>query len=566
MIRFGYCLLLLIGIAPILPGMMGVMLSSLGYIPAVGLHEFSIAGFADVWRWTGVGQSLLLSAGSALLSTYGALLLSFAVLMTLWRRQRWHWVEHCLSGLLALPHVAFAIGFAFLFAPTGMMARTFVALFDYQVSTQDSAWLVHDPHAFGLTLALALKETPFLLLMSIPVLQQLHVQTLLTSGASLGYSPMQSWWKLVLPQWLRKMRFALFAVIAYSVSVVDVSLILGPTTPPTFAVLVWQWFSDPDLNQLPRAAASAVVLLGLAGLMLLSVVLIEALILRVFRGWLSSGRHGMSLPGKSVMTLVLSCAAIIFPLMLMWSVAQRWRFPNLWPSQFSDRFWLSEWPNMLPTLSQSLWIALLSGTLALLLGVIAHEFRTRSRLALPAWVIVLPMLLPQISLLFGLQIATLFIAAEHYTLWVIWSHVFFAFPLVYLALDGPWKSYNPNYTRVALSLGKTPWQLFWQIKVPMLLPGLLYAWAVGISVSLAQYLPTLMLGGGRIATITTEAVALSSGYDRRVMAIYALWQALLPFIFFSLAVVISRVQIRRHRSVQPQVILHDLLPRKPHHP
>ena len=566
MIRFGYCLLLLIGIAPILPGMMGVMLSSLGYIPAVGLHEFSIAGFADVWRWTGVGQSLLLSAGSALLSTYGALLLSFAVLMTLWSRQRWHWVEHCLSGLLALPHVAFAIGFAFLFAPTGMMARAFVALFDYQVSTQDSAWLVHDPHAFGLTLALALKETPFLLLMSIPVLQQLHVQTLLTSGASLGYSPMQSWWKLVLPQWLRKMRFALFAVIAYSVSVVDVSLILGPTTPPTFAVLVWQWFSDPDLNQLPRAAAGAVVLLGLAGLMLLSVVLIEALILRVFRGWLSSGRHGLSLPGKSVMMLVLSCAAIIFPLMLVWSVAQRWRFPSLWPSQFSDRFWLSEWPNMLPTLSQSLWIALLSGTLALLLGVIAHEFRTRSRLALPAWVIVVPMLLPQISLLFGLQIATLFIAAEHYTLWVIWSHVFFAFPLVYLALDGPWKSYNPNYTRVALSLGKTPWQLFWQIKVPMLLPGLLYAWAVGISVSLAQYLPTLMLGGGRIATITTEAVALSSGYDRRVMAIYALWQALLPFIFFSLAVVISRVQIRRHRSVQPQVILHDLLPRKPHHP
>ncbi len=221
---------------------------------------------------------------------------------------------------------------------------------------------------------------------------------------------------------------------------------------------------------------------------------------------------------------------------------------------------------MLPTLYQSLWIALLSGTLALLLGIIAQEYRTRFRHALPAWVIVLPMLLPQLSLLFGLQIATLFIAAEHFTLWVIWSHVFFAFPLVYLALDGPWKSYNPNFTRIALSLGKSPWQLFWQIKVPLLLPGLLYAWAVGISVSLAQYLPTLMLGGGRIATITTEAVALSSGYDRRVMAIYALWQALLPFVFFSLAVIISRVQIRRHRSIQPQVNLHDLLSQKPHHP
>jgi putative thiamine transport system permease protein len=362
------------------------------------------------------------------------------------------------------------------------------------------------------------------------------------------------------------MRFALFAVIAYSVSVVDVSLILGPTTPPTFAVLIWQWFSDPDLQQIPRAAAGAVTLLCLAGLMLLCVLAIETLLLRTFRGWLSSGRYGITLPGRSAMIVVIGCAAVIFPLMLIWSLAQRWRFPDLLPSQLSARFWLNEWPNMLPTLYQSLWIALLSGTLALILGIIAQEYRTRFRHALPAWVIVLPMLLPQLSLLFGLQIATLYIAAEHFTLWVIWSHVFFAFPLVYLALDGPWKSYNPNFTRIALSLGKSPWQLFWQIKVPLLLPGLLYAWAVGISVSLAQYLPTLMLGGGRIATITTEAVALSSGYDRRVMAIYALWQALLPFVFFSLAVIISRVQIRRHRSIQPQVNLHDLLSQKPHHP
>ncbi|EOB2573235.1 ABC transporter permease [Vibrio fluvialis] len=566
MIRIGYSLLIIIGIAPILPGMVGALLSSLGYIPAVGLYQFSFDGFTQVWHWAGITQSLWLSAFSALTSTYLALLLCFAVLMTLWTSNRWSWVENSLSGLLALPHVAFAIGFAFLFAPTGMLARTLAALFDYQVSTQDSAWLIHDPHALGLTLALALKEIPFLLLMSIPVLQQLNVEKLHTAGASMGYSPTQIWWKIILPQWLRKMRFALFAVIAYSVSVVDVSLILGPTTPPTFAVLIWQWFSDPDLQQIPRAAAGAVTLLCLAGLMLLCVLAIETLLLRTFRGWLSSGRYGITLPGRSAMIVVIGCAAVIFPLMLIWSLAQRWRFPDLLPSQLSARFWLNEWPNMLPTLYQSLWIALLSGTLALILGIIAQEYRTRFRHALPAWVIVLPMLLPQLSLLFGLQIATLYIAAEHFTLWVIWSHVFFAFPLVYLALDGPWKSYNPNFTRIALSLGKSPWQLFWQIKVPLLLPGLLYAWAVGISVSLAQYLPTLMLGGGRIATITTEAVALSSGYDRRVMAIYALWQALLPFVFFSLAVIISRVQIRRHRSIQPQVNLHDLLSQKPHHP
>lgn len=83
--------------------------------------------------------------------------------------------------------------------------------------------------------------------------------------------------------------------------------------------------------------------------------------------------------------------------------------------------------------------------------------------------------------------------------------------------------------------------------MPILLPAIVFAWAVGISVSLAQYLPTLMLGAGRISTITTEAVALSSGFDRRVTAIYAIWQALLPLFFFTFAIMISRLPIKCRR-------------------
>ncbi|GAL07195.1 ABC transporter permease protein YnjC [Photobacterium aphoticum] len=79
-----------------------------------------------------------------------------------------------------------------------------------------------------------------------------------------------------------------------------------------------------------------------------------------------------------------------------------------------------------------------------------------------------------------------------------------------------------------------------QVKRPIVQPAILMGLAVGISVSLAQYLPTQMLGAGRISTITTEAVALASGQDRRVMAIYGLLQGLLPLLFFGLAVFINR--------------------------
>ena len=66
----------------------------------------------------------------------------------------------------------------------------------------------------------------------------------------------------------------------------------------------------------------------------------------------------------------------------------------------------------------------------------------------------------------------------------------------------------------------------------MLLAPVLTAVAVGLSVSVGQYLPTLLIGGGRVATLTTEAVALSSGGDRRAIAVFGLMQtgaALLPF-------------------------------------
>lgn len=566
MLRYVYWSLICLCIAPILPGLAGVVISSLGCLSALEHSAFSLQGFSQVWQWQGVEYALLLSFSSALLSTYLALFISFAILQRFWFHPRWQRIENSLSLLLALPHVAFAIGFAFLFSSTGWFARLLHELFQYRDHSQEITGLVHDPYALGLTLALAIKEVPFILLISLPILQQFNLARIQTLSASLGYSSQQMWWKVVFPQWLRKIRFTLFAVAAYAISVVDFSLVLGPTTPSTFSVLVWQWFNEPDLSLLPRAASGALLLLLLASLMLLIIWMIEWLVTRGFRGWQFSGRYAPLLPQKTLLALLLLTSAMIIPLTATWSMAQRWRFPALFPTQWTLQFWQDEWPNVLLNIETSVQLALCSGTLALLIAVFAQEYRLQSKRAIPVYLIALPMLLPQLSLLFGLQVLSLVVASNAYALWVVWAHTFFAFPLAYLALSGPWQSYNPDYSKMARSLGKNEWQIFWKIKLPLLFPALLYAWAVGISVSLAQYLPTLMLGGGRLTTITTEAVALSSGYDRRVAAIYAICQAVLPFVFFSLALLLGRVQIHRHRAVQFKVVFHDFFSRKPHHP
>lgn len=530
-----FVLLGLICLFPLIPGFIGVVSASFHYIPALNFNQFNAQGFADVFAWNGVYQSLLLSISTALFSTLLALFASFLILQKVWLTPKWQTIQVRLAPLLALPHVAFAIGFLLLLSPTGLLARGLNLFFDVNLTA-----LVRDPLGLGLILSLTLKEIPFILLMSASVLQQIPVRQHQDMGASLGLSHPQVWWQVILPQWLPKMRFSVFAVLAYACSVVDMSLILSPSTPPPFAVLVWQWFNDGDLNLYPRAAAGAFVLFLVCIGLLWGYQSVEKFCLATDRSWRYTPKLWFIKAQPWIYRLVLWFSWFCIALLVVWSFAQRWRFPDLLPNQWALSFWQSEWPYLQQTLQISIVIALVSASISTLFAILAQEYRQKYPRRVPMLLIALPMLLPQLSLLFGIQVFILYLSGEHYLFWVTWSHIFFAFPYCYLALDGPWKSYPRGYDAIGASLGLSPIRVWFSIKLPQLLPSILTAWAIGMSVSLSQYLSTQMLGGGRISTLTTEAVALASGYDRRLMALYALWQAVIPLCFFMLAFAINR--------------------------
>ena len=101
-------------------------------------------------------------------------------------------------------------------------------------------------------------------------------------------------------------------------------------------------------------------------------------------------------------------------------------------------------------------------------------------------------------------------------------------PYVFLSLSDPWRAYDRRYEAVAAGLGKNRLATLLRVRMPMLLRAILTAAAVGFAVSVGQYLPTLLIGAGRLTTITTEAVALASGGNRRVIGVYAFLQLRLP--------------------------------------
>ncbi|MCE0494780.1 ABC transporter permease [Vibrio salinus] len=552
MIRLIYTTALLLCFAPLIPGVIGVFLPAISWLPALGYMAPGTEAFRQIIDWPNLTESIALTLFTGFSSTLLALFLTYVILSHHWGKPLWEKLESSLSPMLAMPHVALAISLVLLLSPTGWVFRVLEAM---GISFDGEMNLIKDPFGIGLILMLAIKETPFLLIMSIPVLRQLNVQRLCAVSESLGYTRSESWRMVIFPLWMPRLRLPLFAVAAYGLSVVDVALILGPTRPPTLAVVLWQWFNEPDIFFLPRAAAGALLMLGLTAMVLCLMRSVEWFILQKCRQWQTSGassnkrRHEKTKPPR--LPFFLFIPLFTFPILILWSFALRWRFPALLPSQLSSRFWEQELSNIITLIGNSLFYATVSSILALILVVSCLEFRSKYHRGLPVWLFTIPLITPQLSLLFGIQVSTFLIPGQHYQLWVMWSHLIFVFPYLYLTLDGTWRSYDIRLDMCSRSLGKTAWQTWWHVKRPQVQPAIIFGLAVGISVSLAQYLPTQMLGAGRISTLTTEAVALSSGQDRRVMAIYGLLQGILPLVFFSLALFFNRRRIHDSVSQRP---------------
>ncbi|WP_157937649.1 ABC transporter permease subunit, partial [Oceaniglobus roseus] len=236
--------------------------------------------------------------------------------------------------------------------------------------------------------------------------------------------------------------------------------------------------------------------------------------------------------------------------LVVWSFAGLWQFPDALPGGFTLRSWERFGPQLAGPVRETLLIGGAATLAALLLTIACLEAEHRHGLR-PAsrslWLLYLPLIVPQVAFLTGFQTLSLAAGLDGDRGAVILAHVVFVLPYVFLSLSEPWRAWDTRQDTVARALGAGPDRVLWAVRLPMLLRPLLTAAAVGFAASVGQYLPTLLVGAGRVGTLTTEAVALASGGDRRVIGVYALAQALSALAPFLIAVFLPRI-LWRHRA------------------
>lgn len=535
---------------PIIIGLVGTLLPAFHYFPPLGEYDFSLSPWRDVFSqgefYAGLKLTLITGIGAPVL----ALWLALSLLAWGYQRPFFKKIEALLSPILAVPHAAIAIGLLFLLSPSGWIVRLFSPwLTGFE---RPPNWItVQDPYGISLIFALIIKEMPYLLFVMLAAMKSIQARESVQACQALGYSRFTLWRKVLIPQLYPIIRLPIFIVVAFSLTVVDLALVIGPNTPSTLAVTLFRWFNDPDLAMRYTASAGAIFLMITIVLVLGGWELAHKVFSAMTRCERSNGkRHGVSdiLLGTGVIlgAFTLLSAFIALILLPFWSLAKRWRFPDALPSQWTWDNIERATPLLMELSANTLIIALFSTVIACVISLIMLETKRHSMTnsANPSkqhafdWLIYVPILLPQIGFLFGLHVLLIYLNLNGDLCAIIALHLMYVLPYVYLTLKGPYLAYDENYLLQANRLNNRPWRHYVSVKIAMLKPVLFTAFAMGFSVSIAQYLPTLIAGEGRYSTLTTEAVAQAASGDRKQVGSMALLQAFFPVMVFWLAQII----------------------------
>ena len=518
-------------------------------LPLLAVAAQSLRALFDAAAWVSLANdaqwlpALGLTLWTGLASTALAWLIAARLLAQGFVRQRLGALLSGLPVMLATPHAAFAIGLVFLIAPSGWILRAlspWLTGFDWP-----PPWpTTQDPWGLGLVVALTLKEIPFLLWTAATQLQRDDLRQRWraehTLAQTLGYAPERAWWRVIWPQLAPRLFWPLLAILAYGLTVVDMALVIGPASPPTLAVLAWQWLQDAAVAVNARGAAAG----GVLALTVLAAALgwraLQAAVARRTRR--ASGARGRQASASSSLHglwLLIGVYAAVLLALAVGSVAGVWRFPGLWPDALTAQAWFSVWTS-LNTVGTTLGLALVSTTLALAWCVAWLELSPRAWDRALRPLLYLPLVLPAVLWVVGLYRVALQWQLEGRWLGLLLAHTVMVLPYVLLALSPAYLGFDPRAAALSDSLGHSRAAFLWRVKWPLLRRSLAASAAVGFAVSVTQYLPTLYIGAGRFATVTTEAVTLAAGAQRSLTSAYAGLQFLLPVLAFALAAWIGR--------------------------
>ena len=529
-------------IVPITFGILGFLLPSFGYFPILDKYQFNLDYFYISSNVPGISKSIILSFFTGFLSTVLALFFSQLIILSIFQSRVFSFIKTIISPLLALPHVTMAIGLLFIFSPSGLLLRIFSPWLT-GFERPPNIFIIPDDYGFFLILGLVLKEIPFFILVSISAIEQFGARKFFNLGKSLQHTTFSVWCVLLFPLIYHRIRLIVFIVIAFAASVVDMSLLLAPSTPSTLAIQILQNYQSSEPKSLFIASNLALIQLLVILKLFLIWFLLEKLLSNkyLFTFLVNAVSYKSNLIKYLTFTLILILSILSFLTIIssfLWGLGGNWYFPNLLPKNISFEvltiFFNENKSLILISVFVPLIVSILSCLIVTLWVELTESLNKRNQFL--EGLIFLPLLIPQISFLIGMQSFLIPLNFNNFLLPLIIVELFYVIPYSFIILAPSFRAISKDILKVASSLGKNRFERLILVKIPMIMPTFLLSIAIGMLVSFALYTPVYFIGAGRVTTLTVETLNLSLSGAKRDLGVATIFQIIIPIIILLLVI------------------------------
>jgi thiamine transport system permease protein len=426
------------------------------------------------------------TAWQALLSTVLTVLVGFpsAVLLARYRFSGRRALTAAFTVPFVMPTVVAGMGFLALAGPRGALG----------VDLRNTLWIVLAAHVFY-NFAIVARLVGGYLDGVGPRLEQ--------AAATLGAGAWRTLWRVTMPLALPATLAAATLTFIFCFTSFGVILILAPAGQ--FATLEVEIYRlTARLLQLDAAATLAVTQLVIVGLLSLVYTRLQARLAVAVDQRASTRRPGPGGRLLLVLNLLLIGALVLAPLVAL--VARAFQGPDgvIGLANFSaasearatigfTSLWLA--------VRNSLTFAVISGSVAVLLGLVFAYAVARGGWKALDQLSLLPLATSPITLAFGYLITYPLLVT---TAWGIpMAHALIAFPFVTRTLLPALRSQPPSLAGAAATLGAGPLRTLFRVELPLLAPSLAVATAFAFAISLGEFGATLLLTRPEYATLST---------------------------------------------------------------
>ncbi|MFZ3580171.1 ABC transporter permease [Virgibacillus sp. DJP39] len=230
-------------------GLFRAVIESLSDSRSVFIHYISLFKSEEVY------DSLKSSLYVTVTSTLFSLLIGLGITRFLFRffkSVKWKYIVWI---PMIIPHFVAAYLVFILFSQTGLVSTILYYFNDIGLPIP----LVNDQGYIGVILTYIWKEVPFVILMLLPIYQQID-QRYEDVVRTLGGNRWQVWKTVELP-WVGPVLLEVGLIIfAFVIAAYEVPALLGVTYPKMFSVLVYEWFYEGNWENRPLAQALMIVL------------------------------------------------------------------------------------------------------------------------------------------------------------------------------------------------------------------------------------------------------------------------------------------------------------------